>query len=125
MNKDKDAKDKKADKDKKTDKKGSAKEKEPSRSKSKDKKVEKSKDKKEKKTSKSKEKKAVKRKSSEDEDHVQKPKTAYNIFVKEIRQEVIDENPGVKQKEIFGLVAKKWSELSSAEIGRASCRERV
>ena len=68
-----------------------------------------------KKTSKSKEKKVSKRKSSEDEDYVQKPQNAYNIFHKEKRQETIDENPGAKHTEIFGLVAAKWKALSSSE----------
>ena len=114
MNKEKDTKEK-ADKGKKNDKKTCGKEKEASKSKSKDKKTAKNKEKKEKKTSKSKEKKVSKRKSSEDEDYVQKPQNAYNIFHKEKRQETIDENPGAKHTEIFGLVAAKWKALSSSE----------
>lgn len=49
----------------------------------------------------------------------------YQLFVKENMKKVRNENPGSPQKEIMGLVGKRYQEFKASKLGREKCLEKV
>jgi hypothetical protein len=51
------------------------------------------------------------KKDKKESDEPEKFKTAYNLFSKDFRQNLVDENPGITIGETASLLGKKWEEL--------------
>lgn len=51
------------------------------------------------------------KKDKNENDEPEKFKTAYNLFSKDYRQNLVDENPGISIGETASLLGKKWEEL--------------
>ncbi|KAK1831188.1 SprT-like family-domain-containing protein [Podospora conica] len=54
------------------------------------------------------------------EDKVKKGPTEYQVFMKEEMKRVREENPGILQKEVMGIVASRWKEERERRAGSAS-----
>ena len=52
---------------------------------------------------------------ADDENDSKKPITGYNLFVKDCKPKLKNENPKMKNKDLCELVAKKWTGLSEKD----------
>ena len=56
-----------------------------------------------------------KKKRVKDPNAPKKPLSGYMLYCKQMRQQVTDENPELKSKEIVSKIASMWRELSDEE----------